>query len=258
MAYIRSLSWLRAASLLACVFWGGALACMLLLRSLPVIEGVEREAIKLPRTFEQLHELHEALDAYQRSHAVEVAGVLLVCYVFLQAFMIPGALFLNILAGSLYPYHAALPVIVVVSAMGSSLCYFLSSFLLRDIMHGLFPERCSALSAEVLKHRQHLTNYMIFLRVTPILPNWFVNASSPVVSIPFDSYIVGTVIGILPINALSVKAGQTLGDITSVKDLYSPGMIGVMLGLAVIALVPVAWTYFNNRDARRVTKLRRD
>lgn len=54
------------------------------------------------------------------------------------------------------------------------------------------------------------------------------------------------------------QAGQTLGDITSVKDLYSPGMIGVMLGLAVIALVPVAWTYFNNCDARRGAKLRRD
>jgi len=205
MTYIRSLRWVRSVSVLACVFWGSSLLCMLLLNSLPVLDGVQRDALRLPNTLEQLHELHMALDAYQRSHAYEVMAVLFCCYVFLQSFMIPGALFLNILAGSLYSYPLALSFVVATSTLGSSACYFLSSFLLRDIMHGLLPDRCAALSKEVLKHRKHLTNYMVFLRVTPILPNWFVNAASPVVSIPYDSYIKGTVIGILPINALSVK-----------------------------------------------------
>lgn len=29
------------------------------------------------------------------------------------------------------------------------------------------------------RNKRHLFNYMIFLRITPLLPNWFINISAP-------------------------------------------------------------------------------
>jgi hypothetical protein len=57
----------------------------------------------------------------------------------------------------------------------------------------------------------------------------FVNAASPVVSIPYDSYIKGTVIGILPINALSVKV-----SVGALVSLYPKYVCVITINVAVL------------------------
>ena len=37
--------------------------------------------------------------------------------------------------------------------------------------------------------------HFLFLRVTPILPNWLINVSSPIVGVPFLYFSVGTFLG---------------------------------------------------------------
>lgn len=48
---------------------------------------------------------------------------------------------------------------------------------------------------QVDKHRDHLINYIIFLRITPFLPNWFINITSPVINVPLGVFFIGTFIG---------------------------------------------------------------
>lgn len=44
---------------------------------------------------------------------------------------------------------------------------------------------------------------MIFLRVTPILPNWFINIVAPVIDVPLATFWLGTFIGnIISFNTL--------------------------------------------------------
>lgn len=50
-------------------------------------------------------------------------------------------------------------------------------------------------SWQVDKHRDHLINYIIFLRITPFLPNWFINITSPVINVPLGVFFVGTFLG---------------------------------------------------------------
>jgi len=49
-----------------------------------------------------------------------------------------------------------------------------------------------AFRAEVVKRRSNLFNYILFLRITPFVPNTFVNIVSPVVDIPFHLFAIGT------------------------------------------------------------------
>lgn len=51
------------------------------------------------------------------------------------------------------------------------------------------------LCAQVEKHRDHLINYIIFLRITPFLPNWFINITSPVINVPLGVFFIGTFLG---------------------------------------------------------------
>ncbi len=46
-------------------------------------------------------------------------------------------------------------------------------------------------STQVTKRKNDLLNYMIFLRVTPILPNTFINVAAPVVGVPLAPFFFG-------------------------------------------------------------------
>jgi hypothetical protein len=54
---------------------------------------------------------------------------------------------------------------------------------------------CNDCAIQVAKHRENLLNYIIFLRVTPFLPNWFINIASPVIDVPLAPFFWGTFIG---------------------------------------------------------------
>lgn len=60
-----------------------------------------------------------------------------------------------------------------------------------------FPERISKWQNEIQKQRENLLNYIIFLRVTPILPNWFINIASPVIDVPIKPFFFGTFLGMI-------------------------------------------------------------
>lgn len=53
---------------------------------------------------------------------------------------------------------------------------------------------------QVDRHRDHLINYIIFLRITPFLPNWFINITSPVINVPLGVFFIGTFIGKMLLN----------------------------------------------------------
>lgn len=40
-----------------------------------------------------------------------------------------------------------------------------------------------------------MLNYIIFLRITPILPNWLINIASPILGVSIVPFFVGTFIG---------------------------------------------------------------
>lgn len=44
---------------------------------------------------------------------------------------------------------------------------------------------------QVVKRQGDLLNYIIFLRVTPLLPNTFINVTSPIVGVPLAPFMLG-------------------------------------------------------------------
>jgi hypothetical protein len=69
--------------------------------------------LKLPKNITELRAVRETLLIYQKEHQQQVQINIIFLYIFLQAFMIPGSIFLNILAGSLYGFYEALILVLV-------------------------------------------------------------------------------------------------------------------------------------------------
>jgi len=109
----------------------------------------------------------------------------------------------------------------------------------RRLIYKYFPERVHSWSLTVERHRDNLLNYIIFLRVTPFLPNWFINITSPVLGVPIVPFFVGTFIGVAPPSFVAIQAGTTLNKLTSSSDAVSwtSGIILIVLG--GVSLIPV-------------------
>lgn len=258
-AYIRSLAWVRPMLILAALYVASLSLIVLLFSRLPNLEqlaerhgpgsttsategtGTEQLQLSLavPHSFDQLRAVRRTLELYRQNYAVHVAALLLASHIFLQAFMIPGSILINVLAGSMYSLPAATAFAATVDAAGASTNYWLARWLLRDVVAGLFPARVHAFALEMQKHQANLLNYNLFIRTAPIFPSWVINLASPIVGVPFRIFILALVGGHLPINFISVKAGHNLATMQSVSDMYSAGNVFFLVCAGSLALVPI-------------------
>lgn len=207
--------------------------------SFPELAENERQHLKIPLHIEDAKNLGELLSRYKDVYYFQVLAGLFITYIFLQTFAIPGSIFLSILSGFLFPFPLALFLVCSCSAIGASLCYILSSFLGRKLLLKFFPEKAQEWMQTVKKHEHHLFNYMLFLRITPLLPNWFINLASPVIGVPLAPFAIGTFFGVAVPSFVAIQAGQTLQKLTSSRDAWSWNSILILCVFAVISLVPV-------------------
>lgn len=123
--------------------------------------------------------------------------------------------------------------------VGASLCYLLSQLLGRRLVKKFFPERANKWAKTVNKHRDHIFNYILFLRMTPFLPNWFINLTAPVIGVPLVPFAMGTFLGVGPPSFVAIQAGQTLYNMSNSSGVFSWTSVTLLGVFALLSLVPV-------------------
>lgn len=117
----------------------------------------------------------------------------------------------------------------------------------RVVLH-YFPERAANWAQQVDKHRDNLLSYMLFLRMTPFLPNWFINLVAPVIGVPLFPFVFGTFFGVAPPSVLAIQAGKTLHTLTSSRDAISYTSVLLLTSLSFLSLAPVIFKkYFKKK-----------
>ncbi|XP_025960212.1 transmembrane protein 41B isoform X2 [Dromaius novaehollandiae] len=192
--------------ILVCIFLSAAFLMFLVYKNFPQLSEEEREFIKIPRDMDDAKALGKVLSKYKDTFYVQVLVAYFATYVFLQTFAIPGSIFLSILSGFLYPFPLAL-----------------------------------FLTCLVERHREHLINYIIFLRITPFLPNWFINITSPVINVPLKIFFIGTFVGVAPPSFVAIKAGTTLYQLTTAGEAVSWNSVFVLMILAILSILPAVF-----------------
>ncbi|KAK0159652.1 hypothetical protein PV327_010746 [Microctonus hyperodae] len=229
----------KAIIIIGIIFLTSITALGYIYTNFPELEEGENQHLRLPLDIEDAKNLGKLLERYKDLYYFEVLAGLFITYIFLQTFAIPGSIFLSILSGYLFPFAIALLLVCTCSAIGASLCYMLSSLLGRKLLFKYFPERANKWSLMIIKHKDNLLNYMLFLRMTPLLPNWFINLASPVIGVPIIPFSVGTFFGVAPPSFVAIQAGQTLNKLTSSTDAWSWTSIIILCIFAFVSLVPV-------------------
>lgn len=208
--------------------------------SFPQVPQHEKQYLKLPRSLEEARDLGMVLNRYSDEHFASVYVGFCMTYIFLQSFAIPGSISLSVLSGYLFSLPLALFSVCMCSAIGASVCYLLSFVLGRRLVIKYFAEKVANWSQQVRSQRDNLFSYIFFLRVTPFLPNWFINIASPVIDVPLDVFFIGTFVGVAPPSFVAVQAGSTLQELSSSQaNLTSWKSFFALALLAGASLVPV-------------------
>uniref|UniRef100_A0A8C6SZ15 Transmembrane protein 41B n=1 Tax=Neogobius melanostomus TaxID=47308 RepID=A0A8C6SZ15_9GOBI len=227
--------------ILAFIFTCSASFMYLVYRNFPELSEDEMEKIKIPKDMDDAKALGTVLSKYKDTYYTQVLVAYFATYVFLQTFAIPGSIFLSILSGYLYPFPLALFLVCLCSGLGASFCYMLSYLVGRPMVYKYLTERAQKWSQQVDKHRDHLINYIIFLRITPFLPNWFINITSPVINVPLGVFFIGTFLGVAPPSFVAINAGTTLYKLTTAGEAVSWNSLAVLGILAVLSILPVCF-----------------
>uniref|UniRef100_A0A1I8EGS2 VTT domain-containing protein n=1 Tax=Wuchereria bancrofti TaxID=6293 RepID=A0A1I8EGS2_WUCBA len=178
----------------------------------PELADDERVDFKLPKDLTQAKRLGLVLSKYKDKHYYTVLFGISTVYIMLQSLAIPGSIFLTVLSGYLFPFPIALCLVCTISDF-DSLFYFI-----------------------------------IFLRITPVLPNWLINLASPIFDVPVSAFFFGTFLGVAPPSCIYIQAGATLQKLTHVGAAWSWNAILLVAFTALLSLVPIFYKRINKND----------
>ncbi|KAI8997622.1 snare associated Golgi protein-domain-containing protein [Pilobolus umbonatus] len=217
--------------------------------------------INLPRTLEDVQETALQLDELIKSTWSgygSVTFVFSVLYLWQQAFSIPGSVLLNLLAGYLYGITLGSLLTSFLTAGGATLAYGLANLVGEPLIRvPWFAKRAEPLNRQLEQERKSggLFWWLLFIRLFPFSPYWFINLVSPLLNVPVSPFFWSTFFGSWPYNFVCAQAGDVLGDLTSTSDIVSLSLIIKLLIVSFISLVPVIWGKAIQQWARQLLGL---
>ncbi|KAF8734683.1 hypothetical protein AX14_003113 [Amanita brunnescens Koide BX004] len=239
---------LNATLKMAALFVVGTAALgMTLWLALPPLDEVDRPLLRIPKSFDQLKELNNLLKKYRDIYPYRIVVCYVVTYLFLQAFSLPGSMYLSILGGAVWGVPIALPLACCCVATGATLCYLISAALGPAL---LTLPRWKALmdkwAHKIEDNKESMLSFLIVLRIAPLPPHWVINVVCPHVGIGVIPFWISTALGILGVTVIHTTIGGGLEQMTSADDFHLISWRN-FFGLAAIVIgvmIPVGLRYW--------------
>lgn len=190
-------------------------------------------------------------------------------YVVVVALSLPGALPLTLAGGLLFGWQVGGPVTVVAATIGATLIFLVAKTSLGDTL----AARAGPWIARLREgFQENALSYLLFLRLVPAFPFFVVNIAPALLGVPLRTYVLGTLVGIIPgTMAFSFAAAQlrTIIEETNAEHaacvaangeaacpysidpgtLVSKEIILAFAAIGVVALIPVIVKKWSKRHA---------
>lgn len=194
-------------------------------------------------TFESLKQNREWLLGQVAAHAVLTALAFIALYAVVVAFSLPGATVMTITGGFLFGLWFGTAWNVIGATIGATLLFLAARTALGDILHSKAGPWMQKLEAGF---RENALSYLLFMRLVPAFPFFVVNLVPAFLGVQLRTFVLATFFGIIPGGFVYTSVGAGLGSVFdageefSVSGVLTPQIIAAMVGLALLALIPVA------------------
>ncbi len=203
-------------------------------------------------TFDSLRENRADLKALVAAHAYTAPIVFMAVYAVAIAFSVPGGAILTITGGFLFGNVFGTALVVIAATLGATALFLIAKTSLGDALRARAGPWMKKLEAGF---QENALSYLLVLRLIPLFPFFVVNLVPAFLGVTLRTYVIGTFVGIIPGGFVfaSVGAGldslidKSAGETISPGDVLTPEIVTALVGLAILALLPVAYKRFKAR-----------
>ncbi|HTY21423.1 MAG TPA: TVP38/TMEM64 family protein [Geobacteraceae bacterium] len=186
----------------------------------------------------------EELSAFYGSHRLATVSIFVAIYVVQTALSLPGAAVLSLAAGALFGAFMGTVYANLAATIGATLAFLATRYLLHDAVERKFGDRLEKLNREL---EERGINYLLFLRLVPIFPFFLINLAAGLTRLPLRTFVIGTMVGIIPGGFVYCNAGASLATINDSGGIASFRVLASFALLGLFALLPVFYGRFRNK-----------
>lgn len=182
----------------------------------------------------------------------------ILAYALCTALSLPTGLLLSTLSGFLFGTWWGGLVNVVGATLGATFIFLAARTALGDLLRARTGPFLRKLEAGF---RENELSYMLVLRLVPLFPFWLVNLAPAFLGVRLSTFVVGTMVGIIPAAWVFASVGTGLGAILDSggtpdgSALLQPRVLLSIIGLVILALIPVVYKRFRRSSSRATKKL---
>lgn len=134
----------------------------------------------------------------------------MVVYTTAVALSVPGGLILTLAGGLLFGWLIGGIAAVISATTGATIVFLIA----RSAIGEAFNARAGPWLAKLRDgFREEALSYLLFLRLVPAFPFWFVNVAPAILGVPLRTYVLGTFIGIIPATFAFASVGAGLDSV---------------------------------------------
>jgi uncharacterized membrane protein YdjX (TVP38/TMEM64 family) len=220
-------------------------------------------------TLENVVALRDRFHSFLAQHGIlSVLGYMLV-YICTTALSLPGGLILTATGGLLFGWFVGGLASLIGATIGATLVFLIARTALGE---GLTARTAPWLAKLREGFKEEALSYLLFLRLVPAFPFWFVNIAPAILGVPLRTYVAATFFGIIPATFAFASAGAGLDSIivaakgeylscvasqgagacklmVHASSLVTKELVLACLLLGLVALIPVAVKKWRNNHA---------
>jgi uncharacterized membrane protein YdjX (TVP38/TMEM64 family) len=171
-------------------------------------------------------------------------------YAGLTTLSVPGAMLMTLTGGFLFGVWFGTAYALAGATIGAAVVFLAARAGLAGLAERAGP-RVQRLEAGF---REDAFNYLLCLRLVPVFPFWLVNLVAGVTGIRLSVYVAATFLGMIPGAFIYASLGNGVGDLIAAGRhpdhymIFRPGILLPLLGLALLALLPVLYKRWSGRS----------
>lgn len=224
----------------------GPIVLVLLLIGLALVSGVTEHL-----TLSELKLRRDELQALVQHYPLLSLGVYILVYVAVVSLSLPGALIMTLSGGFLFgPWIGGLAAATGAS-LGAAVIFLICRTAVGDALRGKAGSTISRIEEGV---RRDAFSYLLTLRLIPVMPFWLVNLAAGFVAIPLRTFLIATVLGILPGSLVYAGLGSGLGHVfasgqePNLRVIFEPQVLLPLIGLSLLSLLPIVLRRFRKSE----------
>ncbi len=189
--------------------------------------------------------------------ALLIYGLIYACAV---ALSVPGATLLTIVGGLLFGWLAGALAAIIAATAGATVIFLAAKTSFEDVLTRKAGSLVRRIQAGFVRDA---FSYLLFLRLTPVVPFWLVNIAAALAHVRLRTFVGATLLGIIPAAFAFSFVGSGLDSLIdsqksayetclaqngnapcsfdlSLSHLVTPQILWALAALGVAALIPVA------------------